>query len=186
VALIEISEELQTECTELDAMCLVHGEEIARLTQSHAAEVVSLRRKIDALESALAVAEVARAARVVSLQDNPPLTSISFGATVTGAPATDLSSASAFHSSHQPAVVSVESAARRIDGTDASAVQPNPPLTDDAVRHPCPAPASSPEEPGPWDDAEASFEERMAAREFFAESTSTSEPAWRRWLLKKA
>ena len=116
MALIEVSEELHTECTELNAICLVHGDEIGRLNRAHAAEVVSLRRKIDALESALAVAEVARAAKVVSVQATPPLTSISFDAppSVDADEFASPTPTSAFTSSQQPAVVSVVSAANRI------------------------------------------------------------------------
>lgn len=181
MALAEISEELHAECTELNTVCIVHGDEIARLTRLHAAEVVSLRRKIDALESSLAVAEVARAAEVVSLQANPPLTSISFGGPSADGkgPAASERDQPTFVSSQEPAVVSVVPAAHRINGTDASAVQPHPPSTEDAAR-----PPAVPEDV--WADTEASFEERMAAREFFADAPGGQEPRWRRWLLKKA
>lgn len=205
MALIDISEDLTPDCTELNAMCVVHGDEIARLTRDHATEVVALRRKIDALESALAVAEVARAAKVTSVQADPPLTSISFdlpqshvaalepqigGEAQSACAPASWSTGSAFLPSQQPAVVSVESAVRCVEGTDARAVQPNPPSTADAARSSAQVERveemSALDEQTPWDDGEASFEERMAAREFFADQAAGREPAWRRWLLKKA
>ncbi len=60
--------------------CRVHGAQFASMQASHAAEVASLRRRIEALEASLAQAEAARVA-TSPVSDRPPVTSIDIHAT---------------------------------------------------------------------------------------------------------
>ena len=76
-------------------------------------------------------------------------------------------------------------------------MQPNPPTTADAARIAAEQliadgtvleRVAAPQPVGDhnvWGEGESSFEERMAAREFFADSDAANDPIWRRWLLKK-
>lgn len=67
-------------CAVERGVCRVHGAQFASMQASHAAEVSSLRRRIEALETSLAQAEAARAA-AVPVADQPPVTSIDIHAT---------------------------------------------------------------------------------------------------------
>lgn len=62
-------------CAVERGVCRVHGAQFASMQASHAAEVATLRRRIETLETSLAQAEAARAA-ATAVGDQPPVTSI--------------------------------------------------------------------------------------------------------------
>ena len=67
-------------CAVERGVCRLHGAQFASMQASHAAEVATLRRRIETLETSLAQAEAARAA-ATPVRDQPPVTSIDIHAT---------------------------------------------------------------------------------------------------------
>ncbi|MEM7093129.1 MAG: hypothetical protein AAF567_09005 [Actinomycetota bacterium] len=123
---------------------------------SHLAEVVSLRRKIEALEHALAHSEAARDA-ATSATMQPNVTSIQLP-----------SDHHRRRSDVAPAVTPIGSAARHV-GLTAPSVETPTPVT------------STPTGSAAWNDDDATFAERMAAKAFFREDDIDQRS--RDWLL---
>lgn len=135
-------------------ICHVHGEQLESMSRAHAAEVLTLRRRIVALEHAL--------------------------------------QAATFSNGKAPAVVEADRSGEGVvhDACAAqTAQQPHAPVAGNPM---APAEATEPSAPivsvptpmgaEAWDDGDASFSERVAARAFFREDPA-DEPS-RRWFLR--
>lgn len=153
MALTNFPSQTYPACSSDASTCQVHGDQLESMSRTHAAEVLTLRRRIAALEHALAVAETS----VSSISSLP----VSHGNTPAVA-AADLPGQGA-----PPGARAAQSESH----ADVSAAG-NPQLVS--------APTLTGAEA--WDDGEATFTERMAARAFFREEAA--DDSARRWFLR--